>query len=765
MNQSVSATAARSRAWIISPLCDLAFLTATPLLIVPLVTVLARRAFTPEQISLVVISFASVGHHLPGFMRAYGDAQLFRRFRWRFLLTPPLVFATSLVFAWHDLHGLSLLLLFWATWHGLMQTYGFLRIYDMKRGVADRRSAALDFALCLVLFAAGMVFSDARVFGIAEALWQSGIPPLDRAWLDAIRWVVGLATAVVLVGYGIDLLGARRRRGTIVWNKLLLAATTGWIYAVSGSISTNLLVGVAMFEIFHAVQYYAIVWIYNRRLAERVGRRFGPLGFLFRHRWTFLLLYLAAIAAFGGIRFFGAQVQSDEFQRLLLALLTTSTLLHFYYDGFIWKVRETETSANLDIDASLTRWQRFQVPAASHVAKWAVFYGVLGGLLWAELRAPASEESRTRQLAMVASWTPELPEVKLRLAAAALDEERLDEAVRLARAAVARRPRSHTAHAELGRALLAAGRSDEAARALATAVKLRPDDWRHLRALGLAQQRRGRWDEAERCLGEVFRRHPDVPERSWDLGVLCAARGEHAAAVEHFRRALKLDPSSDRLRAGLVASLLELRRFDEAERVAEVGCRREPKSAPALLAHGEVLIARGRYEQAARRLEEARRLDGNSPDILYQLGVARLHADDLAGAERCFQDVLALRPRHALAHFQLGNVRFLYEQYEQAERRFLECARLAPDFPDAHHNLGAVRYCLGRFDEAVDAYGEALRLKPDQADWHYNLAQLLWELGRHREARRHLDEARKRGADVDPEMERQWSLSRLPPSF
>ena len=78
----------RPTGWIISPLADVTLLVATPLAIVPLVY-LAARYFTPETIFLFVAAFASIGHHLPGFTRAYGDRELFRRFRWRFLLAPP----------------------------------------------------------------------------------------------------------------------------------------------------------------------------------------------------------------------------------------------------------------------------------------------------------------------------------------------------------------------------------------------------------------------------------------------------------------------------------------------------------------------------------------------------------------------------------------------------------------------------------------------------------------------------------------------------
>ena len=93
-----------------------------------------------------LVAFASIGHHLPGFLRCYGDRDLFQRFRLRFVLAPPLLFVLSAAFVFNGLHGLEFIVLFWATWHGLMQMYGFMRIYDVKAGASSpwtaRRSAA-----------------------------------------------------------------------------------------------------------------------------------------------------------------------------------------------------------------------------------------------------------------------------------------------------------------------------------------------------------------------------------------------------------------------------------------------------------------------------------------------------------------------------------------------------------------------------------------------------------------------------------------------
>ena len=69
-----------------------------------------------------------------------------------------------------------------------------------------------------------------------------------------------------------------------------------------------------MFEIYHAIQYDAIVWIYNRKLFQRAGDRFGPLGFLFRDRWTMLGIYLAAIGAYSSIRYFSVDANAYVFR-------------------------------------------------------------------------------------------------------------------------------------------------------------------------------------------------------------------------------------------------------------------------------------------------------------------------------------------------------------------------------------------------------------------------------------------------------------------
>jgi len=569
MSQAVPSRPAARRAWIVSPAWDLVYLVATPVLIVPAVLLAVRQWLQPEQVYLAVISFASLGHHLPGFMRAYGDRELFTRYQWRFLLAPPLVFALALVFSpprgvasalglpWMHLHGLELILLVWGTWHGLMQTYGFMRIYDLRRGENDRTTARLDHALCVTMFVAGVVMSDTRMFGVAAAMWQTGLPLFGPETLALVRWAVGVASAAVALLYAVHVLNRWRRGQPINGVKLLLAGTTGWFYWYCGRLSTNLLIGIAMFEIYHAVQYNSIVWIYNRRLLERAGERFGPLGFLFRNRTTMLGVYLAAIAAYSSIRFFTAAEGDTMFsgdlrdaRQWLIALFVTSSFLHFYYDGFIWKVSDSKTRHNLmEEAAALPAVDRF-VPSFVHAAKWAALLAIAAALIGSE-RTYTTPDSTARMSKALAELTPNVPEAqnlaaqlsareaesKYRLGLAYLKKGEARPALAPLRAAVKLDPQHFQAHLQLGDALLALGKNAQAAVAYQQAIALRPDVPDARIGLADAYIKSGRLDEAERALRAGLQRDPDSPELNYTLGLLLEQLGRREEAAPLLRRA------------------------------------------------------------------------------------------------------------------------------------------------------------------------------------------------------------------------------------
>src|SRR5437764_427975 len=182
--------------WILDSWRDLILYVGTPLLIIPLFT-LAQARWSAQEIYLFVAAFGAMGHHLPGMIRAYGDRALFERFKWRFIFAPVFLLGICVAFTWWDLKGIVLVVFFWGVWHGMMQTYGFCRIYDAKAGSFAALTRRLDFATCGIWFAAAVLLSPQRMADTLETYYASGGPYIRPWFLQNIQQI-SLAAAVAV---------------------------------------------------------------------------------------------------------------------------------------------------------------------------------------------------------------------------------------------------------------------------------------------------------------------------------------------------------------------------------------------------------------------------------------------------------------------------------------------------------------------------------------------------------------------------------------
>src|SRR5438045_3378258 len=198
---AVPAAPARPNFWILNSWRDLILYVGTPLLLLPAFA-LAQSRWSAQDIYLFVAAFGAMGHHLPGMIRAYGDRALFNRFRWRFIIAPVFLLVTCIAFYWWDLKGIVLVVFFWGVWHGMMQTYGFCRIYDAKTGSFAALNRRLDFALCATWFAAGVFLSPQRMYDTLGGFYASGgpfVPPGVVALLQRSLLFVAAAVGVLFL--------------------------------------------------------------------------------------------------------------------------------------------------------------------------------------------------------------------------------------------------------------------------------------------------------------------------------------------------------------------------------------------------------------------------------------------------------------------------------------------------------------------------------------------------------------------------------------
>src|SRR5207248_3271131 len=423
------AVARKPNLWILDGWRDLILYVCTPLVILP-IFVLAQTRWSAEDIYLFVAAFGAMGHHLPGMIRAYGDRALFQRFKYRFIFAPIFLVVVCTAFFLWDLKGIVLVAFIWGVWHGMMQTYGFCRIYDAKVGSFAALTRRLDFALCGIWFATAVLLSSQRMTDTLESYYSAGGPFILPALLHGAQQgllLLALAVSAVFLANYVWAWSSGRRPSPV---KLVLLVTSISFWWYCNNIVASVLVGIALFEVFHDVQYLSLVWIYNRKRVESDSSIGGFMRFIFRRSGALVGVYVGLVLAYGGMSLSKSYVGIEAVKRILTGVVTASALLHFYYDGFIWKVREKSTRQSLGIsggtaDISL---RGFLPGWVLHGAKWVAIFVIPLGMLWfAEVH---SAQGKLDRLSSIVADLPTSTRAHANYATELQDAGRADEAAK-----------------------------------------------------------------------------------------------------------------------------------------------------------------------------------------------------------------------------------------------------------------------------------------------------------------------------------------------
>ena len=628
--QSVSAMAGsggvlnapvRRNLWILNSWRDLLLYVGTPLLLVPVFAV-AQARWTGQDIYLFVAAMGSMGHHLPGMIRAYGDRALFERFRWRFVFAPIFLLATCVAFYAWDLNAIFLVVFFWGVWHGMMQTYGFCRIYDAKTGSFAVRTRKLDFAVCGTWFATAVLFSPDRMTTTLNLLYSSGVPYIPRWAIVSTQYFVLGLTVVATTLFLINLIqgGRHGERSNPVKLALLITTIAFWWYC--NDVIANILAGIALFEVFHDVQYLSLVWIYNRNRVEKDDTIGGFMRFVFRRSGALIGFYVALVLVYGSFGYVTSFLEVGTVKRALMGIVAASGLLHFYYDGFIWKVRERSTreslglaggTADISLGGLLPAW-------ATHAGKWAgAFVLPLAALGFLQLRGTPSEVVRQ---AWVLSDVPNYAREHRNYADVLYKAGRETEAAEHYRLAVQMNPKSSSSHNKLGKALLNQSKIDAALSEFDAAVRLKPSD------------------------GEYY----------YDRGYVLFRLGKEDEGRADYEAAARLAPKSERVQNGYAALLQHDGKIDEAIAARRQALRYSPKSLNARLGLGELFLQKGQLDEAKKLLLEAVKIDGKNVQARDLLGKVYEQEGQASQAVAQFSEALRLDPTSTEAQHDLSSV-------------------------------------------------------------------------------------------------------------
>lgn len=343
------ATVTDRKNYIVNPFYDYFFFIFSPLLALLLGYLVAYSETANQEATLwghqgshasIFIGAFIFSHLFIVFFRSYGNKEVFKTYPVRFLVVPPLLFISMITSTW-ALVIIGVLATWWDVYHSSLQTFGLGRIYDMKKGNHQQVGRRLDYWLNLLVYMGPILagatlmdhVNDFNEFQLVGSTFFTAVP----AYVESRSSLLTLG----IVAFGVPLIAVYcfkywqyyRQGYQVSLQKMLLmistAVTSVWAWGFNSF-------GEAFFimNFFHALQYFAIVWAKEK----------GNLGKLFRlptqrrwGRWLSLLLFVSCGAAYG----IWAEVTAADSDTILAFLLMVS-ILHFWYDGFIWSVKKKQ---------------------------------------------------------------------------------------------------------------------------------------------------------------------------------------------------------------------------------------------------------------------------------------------------------------------------------------------------------------------------------------------------------------------------------------
>jgi len=335
----------RDRRYIVGPIYDWVWFLATPMLSLALGILVADTALATdtwmlggEDDTLVGFFIGTVIHaHLVAVVfRSHGNAAIRRLYPIRFLVVPLLLYAAIVASPWIAAAS-TVVATFWDVWHSGAQTFGFARIYERNHGTPPETGRRLDFWLNQLLYA-GPILAGATLMdhvdsfdsfaSVGDALFAS-VPAHVSAHARMLTWIVlGLAAAFVVVYVAVYWRLAQRGYRP-PWLKLWLVGSTAFVSVYSWGFNSWGQAFLIM-NLFHGVQYLALVWAMEQQ-------RIAALMRLPKHPRLALALYL------GGVLAYGLGVQAlDADLTVLWAITMVVSLMHFWYDAFVWSVRKAQ---------------------------------------------------------------------------------------------------------------------------------------------------------------------------------------------------------------------------------------------------------------------------------------------------------------------------------------------------------------------------------------------------------------------------------------
>lgn len=220
---------------------------------------------------------------------------------------------------------------------------------------------------------------------------------------------------------------------------------------------------------------------------------------------------------------------------------------------------------------------------------------------------------------------------------------------------------------------------------------------------------------------------------------------------------------------GIVEYLLEEGDINSSEIAAKQGILIHPNAVALHLKYAQVLLNKGKFEQAIKYLNFVENVEANNPDvylikgsawlilgdenkagkafrqaiktagnelddILYHIGTSYVQAGDVQKAIGFFENAIKANPKNEMALYELGFFCDQQGDYEKSIKYYNQYLDIDPFNYSTWFNLGITQNKAGNHEKAIEAYEFALTLNDEFHQSLFNIANANANAGNFKEA-------------------------------
>jgi tetratricopeptide (TPR) repeat protein len=312
---------------------------------------------------------------------------------------------------------------------------------------------------------------------------------------------------------------------------------------------------------------------------------------------------------------------------------------------------------------------------------------------------------------------------------------RLEQAEKLCRQILEKRPNVADAHNILGVVLHRKGQTEEAVASVRRAIKLFAGAPNYYSNLGEMERTRGNLDVAATALARAVKLNPNSAQAYNNLGIVHYDKREFAKAEEAYRKAIDLEDNYPEAHNNLGNAVRALGRLDEAIREYERAIEIRENYPEAYNNMGTVFRDQAKLEQAEASYRRAIAFRQNYQEALNNLACLLTDQKRYEDAIRVLGDTLKLYPNHVATVLNLTRAHMARGAYPMANRAVHAVLKQEPENIEALTMAGQIAHDLDHYEDSIKHFEKALELNPNNIEALNYYGVALKSVGRLDDAR------------------------------